>query len=211
MVISFKKIISIFLILSCLICSLCTIGCSKGNGSDEDSDYPYYGYSFYLSNSSVVLEEGETFKLIATYGNEVLTYSSSNESVVEVSQNGLIVAKACGKAYITISALGKERICEVEVVEYEYTVVLDKTGPIYAYNDQFTILELVATAKKDGSDYTDTYAWTSDSENCTLVANGNKVFITFKAKGEINITVRTGKGASQSVKIIVIDSETDLA
>ena len=211
MVISFKKIISIFLILSCLICSLCAIGCSKGNDGDDNSDYPYYDYSFYLSDNSVILEEGETFKLIATYGNEVLTYTSSNVAIAEVSENGLITAKASGKAYITVKASDKERICEVEVVEYEYTVSLDRTGTIYAYNDQYTILELVASAKKDGESYNDTYTWSCNDENCTLTASGNKAYITFNGKGEVIITVRTGKGASNSVKVIVIDSEADLA
>ena len=91
-------------------------------------------YSFYLSNNSVVLEKGETFQLLATYGNEFITYSSSNETVAEITQNGIITAKELGKTQITVKAGGKERICEVEVVTYEYTVSFDKTGPIYAYN-----------------------------------------------------------------------------
>ena len=202
-----KRFISLLLIICCLISCLCFFGCSGWNNDEDDLGYEY---SFYLSNNSVVLEKGETFQLLAKYGNEFITYSSSNETVAEITQNGIITAKELGKTQITVKAGGKERICEVEVVTYEYTVSFDKTGPIYAYNDQFTIIELVAFAKKNGQDYTDTYAWTSDSAKCTISQSGNTVLINFNGTGEINVTVTTGKGASKSIKIIVVDSQSDL-
>lgn len=209
-----KKIIAILLLVVCLISSLCVFGCSSennGQGSVSENKELGYGYSFYLSDNSVTLEQGKTFNLIATYGNELVTYRSLNEAVATITEAGLITAESSGKTQIIVSAGGKERICEVTVVAYEYTVSLSKTGTIYAYNDPLTIVELVAYAKKDGQDYFDTYSWKSDSEKCTLSASENTVLLSFNGTGEITVTVTTGKGATQSVKIIVIDSEEALS
>ena len=205
-----RKIILILLLVTCLFSSLCVFGCSCKNDGGENDELGY-GYSFYLSDNSISLEEGETYKLIATYGNEVVYYSSLDETVASVTDTGIVTAKKCGNAQIVVSAGGKERVCEVSVVAYEYTVSLNKTGTLYAYNDELTIIELVAHAKKNGEDYTDTYSWNSSSEKCVLSVSGNTVLLTFNGTGEINVTVTTGKGATQSVKIIVIDSEAGLA
>lgn len=208
-----KKTVSILLLIICLISSLFAFGCSGGNnggvqgGGNEDLGY---GHSFYLSDNSVTIEKGDTYKIFATYGNEVVTFKSLNEQVAQVTENGVITAVNSGRTQIVASSCGKERICEVQVVIYEYTVSLDKTGTIYAYNDEITVLELTATAKKDGQEYLDTYTFKSDSEKCSLTPSGNTVLINFNGTGEITITVTTGKGATQSVKIIVVESETDL-
>lgn len=209
-----KKIILILLLAVCLSSSFCIFGCKDINNaqdSDNKKEELGYNYSFYLSDNSISLEEGETYKLIATYGNEVVAYRSSNEAIATVTELGIVTAKSSGTAQIIVSAGGKERLCEVTVVACEYTVSLSKTGTIYAYNDQLTILELVAYAKKDGQDYVDTYSWNSDSEKCILSASENAVLLSFNGIGEITVTVTTGKGATQSVRIIVIDSEAGLA
>lgn len=209
-----KKIILIFMMVTCLLFSLCAFGCSsEDNGQDSGSEKEElgYNYSFYLSDNSISLEEGETYNLIATYGNEVITFSSSDETVASVTDTGIVTAKSRGNAQIVVSAGGKERICEVTVVTYEYTVSLNKTGTIYAYNDQLTIVELVAYAKMDGQEYADTYSWNSSSEICTLSVSENTVLLSFNGTGEVTVTVTTSKGATQSVKIIVIDSEASLS
>ena len=209
-----KRIFSILLLVVCLISAFFAFGCSgenNGQTSGSENEELGYGYSFYLSDNSVTLEQGNTFNLIATYGNEVVTYRSLNETVATVTETGLITAKSSGKTQITVSAGGKERICEVTVVTYEYTVSLNKTGTIYAYNDQLTVVELVAYAKMDGQEYADTYSWKSDSEKCTLTVPENTVLLSFNGTGEMTVTVTTGKGATQSVKIIVIDSEASLS
>ena len=71
------------------------------------------------------MEIGQTKQLEVIYKPEVvrdksLKWSSSNESVVKVDQNGLITAKAKGQATITATAVdgGCTAKCEVSVVDF---------------------------------------------------------------------------------------------
>lgn len=71
------------------------------------------------------MEIGQTKQLDVTYKPEVvrdksLKWSSSNESVATVDQNGLITAKAKGQATITATAVdgGCTAKCEVSVVDF---------------------------------------------------------------------------------------------
>lgn len=88
-----------------------------------------------FNKDQLTLEVGETETLIATVLpvsalNKTLTWSSSNDSVVSVNQNGLVTANALGTAYVyadTTDGSNLYAACEVHIVEQaEYeTVVFD--------------------------------------------------------------------------------------
>lgn len=93
--------------------------------------------NIFLSKSELLLGIGETYSLIATVspGNieTVLTWSSSDTSIAEINDQGLVTAKSQGTAVIKVEAPnGVLAVCNVEVKI--------KTGSIsgnitYKYND----------------------------------------------------------------------------
>ena len=84
-----------------------------------------------LSAENVLLLEGESEKLTANplpWNAEAgaITWSSSDESVATVDENGLVTAVAEGNATITASCGDVEAYCDVTVVRIQ--------GSVYAYN-----------------------------------------------------------------------------
>ncbi len=79
--------------------------------------------SIYLSDSNLTMEAGETYTLTAEVypnnaNNKLLSWNSSDSSVVSVSTEGLLTAKKKGIATITAEAMdgsGKYDTCEVTV------------------------------------------------------------------------------------------------
>ena len=96
-----------------------------------------------INSENLTLKIGERKTLTATIEpvdatNKSITWSSEDESVVKVNENGEIEALKPGKTRITVTASnGKSASIEVEVKDKEYIVVLTglqhETVPIYQY------------------------------------------------------------------------------
>lgn len=88
--------------------------------------------SINLSQTSLTLEAGESFKLTATTenaGNTAIEWKSSDESVAIVDQEGLVTAIKAGSASITAECEGASASCEVTVA-----LPAPQTGDYY-YSD----------------------------------------------------------------------------
>ena len=74
----------------------------------------------HLDQTTVTITRGETLQLHATvipaaaYGT-VLTWTSSDENIATVSENGLVTAVSAGTATITVSSGNISATCEIEV------------------------------------------------------------------------------------------------
>ena len=83
--------------------------------------------SVQMSDSSVTLTEGDTYTLSATYSpanttdDTTVTWTSSNENVVKVS-NGTLLAQNAGTAVITATISSQSAFCTVVVNEYVPTM-----------------------------------------------------------------------------------------
>ncbi len=81
-----------------------------------------------LNNTELSLEKDGTFQLTAEVtpkeANQAVSYQTSDSSVAEVDENGLITAKKAGTAAITATAEdgGKKVKCTVTVTQYTYNV-----------------------------------------------------------------------------------------
>ena len=105
---------------SLLLMPAVTLTASGGGDSEEDDDATYIEYVF-LSESSLTMMPNTSYTLVAeidpvdvTY--PTLTWSSSDNSVAEVDQNGKVTARSDG--YVTITALavgGVSESCSVTV------------------------------------------------------------------------------------------------
>lgn len=157
-----------------------------------------------LNRSSLTLTEGESVKLTATISpsnatDKTVTWSSSNPSVVTVS-NGTITAKKPGTAIITTrSSNGKKASCRVTVKkkiipvtsvslsQYSVSLTVGSTTTIYA-----TVKPANATNK--------TVTWSSSNPSVATVSGGR---ITAKKPGTAKITAKSnnGKKATCTVKV----------
>lgn len=70
-----------------------------------------------LSCGKKELYMGEKFQLKLKKATSEVTWSSSNEKVAEVAEDGLVYAKGCGKAVITAKQYDKEYSCEIKVTQ----------------------------------------------------------------------------------------------
>ncbi len=137
-----------------------------------------------LDKQSVSVVPGDTVQLNATTtpSGRPVAFVSSNTSVAEVSESGLITAKAQGSATITASTNG--------ATSQQCTIIVS-TGVISvsAGSDHGTIGEtILVTATTVPSDRTIT--WTSDNNSIASVGptTGNRVAITINGIGQTTIT-----------------------
>ena len=129
----------------------------EGVGTEEVA----YGLS--LSSSSINLNKGSTFSLIATATNDgvavsnpTLSYYSSNENVASVNPNGDITAVGVGEATITVKYNTASATCIVYVNEVEVPVEPSLIGlrvsggtTKFNVNDTFTVGNLKVFAQYD--------------------------------------------------------------
>jgi uncharacterized protein (TIGR02145 family) len=121
---------------SLLVMPSVTLTASGGDDPEEDDDATYIEYVF-LSMSSLTMMPNTSYTLVAdidpvevTY--PTLTWSSSDNSVAEVDQNGKVTAKSDGNVTITALAVGGESAsCSVTV----------KTPKLFAVGDYIDYID----------------------------------------------------------------------
>ena len=144
------------------------------------------------------IEIGETTQITAEVTPEgasfdALTYTSSNEEVATVDENGLVTAVAEGEAVITVAAENENVSATVNVtvvapavVPTEITVAVgEETVTELALNAETPTVTLVATVLPEGVNQAVTFA-SSDENVVTVNAEG---VVTGVASGEATITV----------------------
>ena len=119
-----------------------------------DPDQPVVPGEFTISLDSTNLTLGadDTFQLHASTSEQAtVVWSSSNESVATVDQNGLVVAIGEGDAVITAAANGKQDTCDITVVaegEEDVPPSDEMTVRIYFFIDYNNVDEDDKTGKK---------------------------------------------------------------
>ena len=147
-----------------------------------------------LNKSSLTLETGEGFDLVATVKPDnatdpAVTWTSSDPSVASVTENGHVEALQPGQAVITAKAGEKEATCAV-TVNAPYVpvegITLDRTELTLSKGDKTTLTATVLPA--DATDPTVT--WTSSANRyVTVDANGT---LTAVRVGTAVITAKAG-------------------
>ena len=181
---------------------------------DEGSSLPYFAEfsipvsEISLDNTEATIERQSTLQLIATVLpedciNSTLTWTSDNEEVATVDENGLVTAVSVGEANITATAVdgsGVTATCKVTVSPKLVTsVTLNKNE--LTIEKSFTA-QLAATVAPDDADDLG-LTWTSDNEEvATVDENG---LVTAVSAGEANITATAvdGSGVTATCKVTV--------
>ena len=157
-----------------------------------------------LSESEMTLNEGQSAQLTATVlpdlaSNKTLSWSSSNEAIAIVTQEGKITAISKGTAIITATSTDGSNIstsCTVNVVKLVSGIVLSETEMTL---NEGQSAQLTAIVSSDANNKT--LAWSSSNEAVVTVTQDGKV--TAKSKGTAVITVKATDGSNISASCIV--------
>ena len=118
----------IYVVSAIVICAamFCFGGCKKSD-SDTTIEREEVEVKVLLSKTAASLDIDETLTLSVTTNIKDATgfvWTSSNESVAIVSDNGEVTAKSVGVAVITVSIEGKSATCTINVYDsYPYPVI----------------------------------------------------------------------------------------
>ena len=159
-----------------------------------------------LNSEVITLDEGQTYQLSASVEpsnatDKTLTWSSSDENVAMVSENGLVTAIHEGTAVITVCAYNGVMVSCTVTVEpriVEVTeIILDRSELNITEGDNAV---LVATVKP--MDATDkTLVWTSSDDSVATVSTTGDV--TAVKEGTAVITVSSSNGVASTCVVTV--------
>lgn len=201
-----KRIISLLIaVIAALgVCFLTACNTATGDGGKADGKITH---SFAISKTAVTLEAGQTEKLECRYGDKKIIFSSSDDKIATVSDNGTVNAVSAGVAYITAKADGvdgAEKMCKVTVVEYEYSVKINREESITAViKDKAVTLDFDAIVYKNGEKSDLIVNFTVNPDGANLVVSGNTARVTFSATGEYTVKAEyAGKTATVTVKVV---------
>ena len=159
-----------------------------------------------LDHSELNLTEGDTAWLNATVSPEdatdrTLTWTSSDESVVRVSENGEVSAVSPGNATVTVTASnGLSASCSVTVTARVIAVtevVLDNTSLEMTEGDTASL-----TATVNPADATDkTLTWTSSDSSVASVSENGEIQALKAGTATITVSSANGKTATCVVTV----------
>ena len=155
-----------------------------------------------LNKISIELEIGES-EILKTIGseNEEITWSSSNEKVATVDNQGKVIAKGEGEAIITAKTKnGKEAKCTVKVKASEILATNIKLNKTTMQLEIGKSEKLIATIEPSNTT-NKVITWTSSNSSVATVNNDGTV--TIIAEGETTITAKTSNGKTASCTVTV--------
>lgn len=150
--------------------------------------------------------KGGKFTLKATVtpnsaSNKSLTWSSSNNSVAKVDENGVVTAINGGTATITATAndgSGVSDSCKVTVITPVEKIILNKYNLEMSSGEQY---QLKATVKPDSAANKD-ITWNSSDSAYAYVDDNGKVIA--RSGGKVNITATSDENSSISATCEII-------
>ena len=166
-----------------------------------------------LNETEIEMAEDEVADLVATVSpadadNKKVNWSSSDESIATVDQNGRIYALKEGYVTITVTTEdgGKTATCEVTVTKRVISVISVSLNKTELKLKEGATETLIATVTPDNAD-DKTVTWNSDHpEVATVDANGK---VTAVRAGSCTITVKTNDGGKTATcEVIVIGDVT---
>lgn len=162
--------------------------------------------SLTLSEHNVTINVGDENKILDAvimpefaYDNKV-SWKSSDESIVKVSENGILTAVSNGNATITVSSEDGILTDECKV-----TVTDKKSERLSLNKTSIELTEIDSVYPLSANIENSDLVWKSDNENIASVTDG---IVTAKGKGKTTITVSTSDG-KQTAKCAVNVNTSD--
>lgn len=162
--------------------------------------------SLTLSEHNVTINVGDENKILDAvimpefaYDNKV-AWKSSDESIVKVSENGILTAVSNGNATITVSSEDGILTDECKV-----TVTDKKSERLSLNKTSIELTEIDSVYPLSANIENSDLVWKSDNENIASVTDG---VVTAKGKGKTTITISTSDG-KQTAKCAVNVNTSD--
>lgn len=160
-----------------------------------------------LSESSLTMNSSATSQLSVTIApsnayNKNVVWSSSDESVATVDQNGLVTAVAGGTCTITCTATdgsGVSATCPVTVIQLVTGITLSETSLIMEMDDYKKLSAIVLPANANNNSVT----WSSSDESVAVVAANGGVTALGYGTCVITCTATDGSGVTATCTITV--------
>ena len=164
-----------------------------------------------INKTTLALDVPATYQLTVTItpddaSNKTLLWTSSDESVATVDENGLVTAIDNGKVTITATTTDGSNLsvsCTVTVTDPNNIpasgITLDKTALTL---DALDIYQLTATVKPDNA-ANKGIVWTSSNESVATVDENGVITAIAKGTATITATAADGYGASASCTVTV--------
>ena len=168
-----------------------------------------------LAYNDLTLKIGTSLKLVASVepanaANKAVTWMSSNDAVATVSAEGEVLAKAEGKADITVTTAdgGHTATCSFTVTADDVVLIGLQVTPTDVRIKVGQTSSLSVSYDPAGATHRDVIWETSDAAIVTVDANGN---IKGVAAGEATITVKSKKDeAIKSTCKVVVESASSV-
>ncbi|MGN1131983.1 MAG: Ig-like domain-containing protein, partial [Ruminococcus sp.] len=155
-----------------------------------------------LSNTTASIYTGKTVNLSATVTPEnatapQITWSSSDNSVATVDENGVVKGVKSGTAVITATADGVSAQCTVTVKQYVTSVKLNATAKTLYTGASTTLKATVAPTNASNKKVT----WKSSNTGVATVSQTGKVVA--KKRGTCTVTATSADGSKKSAKCVI--------
>lgn len=172
-----KKVLSIFLAIALLVSSTAVFNVESVNAASPK-----------FNKTKITLVAGKSTNLKVSGTNHKVKWSTSDRTVVTVSNKGKVTGKNIGTAIIT-AKVGKQKLqCKVTV-----KAALNRKKAVITKNDYIKLSLQGAVAKSFKS---------SNKKIATVSKNGK---VVGKRKGRVTITVMDNNGKKYNCKITVED------
>lgn len=163
--------------------------------------------SISLSQTSLTMNSNETVQLTATVspsetGVPYLSWSSSDESVATVDQDGLVTAVAGGTCTITATATdgsGTFATCDVTVIQLVTSITLSETAIALEIDGYKKLTATVLPSNASNPSVT----WSSSDDNVAEVTSTGGVVAVGKGTCTITCATTDGSGVSTTCRVYV--------
>lgn len=164
---------------------------------------PLKGISFEGNITSKTLNKGETFDLVVVYDpvdtdvDKTVTWSSSNDAVAKVDENGKVTAVDDGNATISATVAGRTITCDIRVeIPLNSISIKSETSIKCGQTEKLEVAYDPADATLDK-----TIIWSSEDEEIASVSTDGTV--TAKSVGQTKITATTLGGKTAECIVTV--------
>ena len=201
-----RKMRKISFFILCLILSLSCVayvGCAKQPVVNNDAEV----LSVLTNDFNIGIGQSCHIETLFN-GKQDIVYESTNTNVATVDNNGNVLAKGEGVAFIKISVGDQTEICKITVNRDVYNVLLNLNSSSIKVN---STIYLSANQYKNGQMTSESVEWLvsgDDVENCQLTnETDNAIKFSASTAGNYVITAKTANAASTcSIKVLSDDA-----
>ena len=198
---------------------LVSVGQSEEYTQEENTDYTIDVEKIELEKETIKIKEGEIYQIEAKVKpenatNKELSYTSLDNKIVEILENGVIKGKSKGKTAIEIRSVNnKVKRVEVEVKEETKEEVKEeiKAAGIEIEVKKISIVQgekreinarIIPTNAENKK-----LTWTSSNKKVVEVENG---IIEGKNIGKSTITIKTTNGIKREIEVEVVKKKIEV-